>query len=156
MSRSQVFAPRRPSRALSVTTALPLFGSVLLLALGAAQGCGTNNNYYETQYVYTAHGEDAGPQVTDPEPDAGPTPPPPDSGARPDAGGEEEPSDGLPRVNTTPQALQVDVFGAAGNRYYFVVSDEQLTRMNENYGGGGFPGGPVFGNGDIYTPGGGV
>jgi hypothetical protein len=159
MSRSQVFAPHPRRRALTVTTALPAFGSVLLLALGAAQGCGTNNSYYETEYVYNAQAKDAGsPLPAPPEPDAGgPVDPGGNGEEEPDAGdgGAEPPSDGLPRVNSTPQALQVDVFGTVGNRYYFVVSDEQLTRMNENYGGGGFPGGPVFDNGDIYTPGGG-
>jgi hypothetical protein len=76
--------------------------------------------------------------------DAGaPSEPAPDAGD--DAG-----SDGLPQVTTEPGALAVDVLGAVGNRYYFVVSDEQLERMNERYLGGG---GGLFG--DIYTPGGG-
>jgi hypothetical protein len=156
MSRSQVFTPhrRRASRRLSrASVAL----TPALCALGYAAACGPNNNYYETQYVYPAQGE-AGRPSTPPDvhehEDAGADPAPESDAGVTDAG-DQGPDDGLPRVNSDAQALQVDVFGAPGNRYYFVVSDEQLARMNERWGGGGFPGGPIFGNGDIYTPGGG-
>jgi hypothetical protein len=163
MSRSQVFAPRRrPLGRLSLASPAAL-SPLILFGLGQV-ACGTNNNYYETQYVYPARGEggtsatvpheeeqpDAGaPAEPDAATDAGPTP-------APDAGPDEPPTeDGLPRVNTEPDALAVNVFGETGNHYYFVVSDDQLERMNERYLGGGFPGGP-FGGGDIYTPGGGA
>lgn len=61
----------------------------------------------------------------------------------------------------SPDELAVDVFGTYHNVYEFVVSDEQLARMNQRYNGGG----PIFlvepnvrdynPYGDIYTPGGG-
>lgn len=128
--------------------------SFLLVAFAAAAGCGTNNNYYETQYIYPSEGE-AGRPSTTPEPvvDAGAPPAAPADAGEPvaDAGG-PRPDDGLPLVDTEPGALQIDVLGGVGNRYYFIVSEEQLGRMNERYLGGGFPGGFY---GDIYTPGGG-
>jgi hypothetical protein len=160
MSRSLVFSPcLRPSAAAPSTTASAL-GALILLALGLTAGCGTNNSYYETQNVYPAQGE-GGKPGTPPggaKPDAGaPNEPTANGDAGVDAGAPDagaEPDDGLPRVDTAPEALAVDVLRGVGNRYYFVVNDEQLERMNERYLGGGFPG-PIFGFGDIYTPGGG-
>jgi hypothetical protein len=58
-------------------------------------------------------------------------------------------SPGAPLVDTEVEAQTVDVFGTIGNWYWFVVSDEQLERMNGDQGGGPFPE-----NGDIYVPGG--
>jgi hypothetical protein len=116
-------------------------------------GCSTHNNYYTTENTYSQQPDAGAPDRPDPGPDAAvPEPPAPDAGAptpEPDAGPAPG-SDGLPIVNTTPQALQVDVLGSVGTRFWFVVSEDQLARMNERYeNGGGFPG--VFG--DIYTPG---
>ncbi|HTV25498.1 MAG TPA: CotH kinase family protein [Polyangiaceae bacterium] len=153
MSRQQVFAPRRRPFAASSRYASFIVIPVSLLGMGlAAASCGTTENYYETQYVFPSRG-DAGASSTPPdEPDAGGTPEPEPT----DAGGEQPPEDGLPTIDTDPEALAVDVLGQAGNRYYFLVSDEQLAQMNERYGGGGgFPV-PGIGNGDIYTPGGGA
>jgi hypothetical protein len=121
--------------------------------------CGTNNSYYETDYIYPSRGDGGSSSAGGAnEPDAAmPSPPEPTEDAGADAGGDagpEHPDDGSPRVNTAPAALNVDVLSGVGNRYYFIVSDAQLERMNERYLGGGFPG-PVFGGGDIYTPGGG-
>lgn len=79
-----------------------------------------------------------------------------DAGAPPpDGSGEPVPlAEGAPLVNATPNELELDVFGTFDNSYWFVVSEEEVARMNEQYGGGG----PIifFGNdyGDIYTPGG--
>jgi hypothetical protein len=159
MSRFQLFVPHRRAAASLLASTL---GPIILLGLGVglvSGGCGTENSYYETQNVFPSQGEAGAVSTGGNPPPAGETPPdagapePTDAGAEPDAGSEPS-DDGLPRVNSEPGALAVDVLGAVGNRYYFVVSDEQLERMNERYlGGGGFPG-PVFG-GDIYTPGGG-
>jgi hypothetical protein len=149
MSRFQPFAPRRSSTRPLIASAI---GPVILLGLGlglGSGGCGTKN-YYETEYIFPSQGQ-AG-SSTGPVEDAGV----PSETATPDAGDAAdagpEPPDGLPPVTTEPGALAVDVLGAVGNRYYFVVSEEQLGRMNERYLGGGFPG-AVYG--DIYTPGGG-
>jgi hypothetical protein len=69
----------------------------------------------------------------------------PDAGAPP-VGAE------LPATDTSPEALAFDVFESIGTRYLFVVSEQQLATMNEEYfGGGGFPGDGIFG--DFYTPG---
>ncbi|HEX2731343.1 MAG TPA: CotH kinase family protein [Polyangiaceae bacterium] len=77
-----------------------------------------------------------------------------------DAGGSEDASvprgpfyDGAPQANTDKADFDIDVFGAAGNRYWFATDPAQVDRMNGAQNGGG----PiVFGNnyGDIYTPGG--
>ncbi|HWO08181.1 MAG TPA: CotH kinase family protein, partial [Polyangiaceae bacterium] len=110
--------------------------------------------------VHPSRGNTGGDTAAPPthEPDAGPPSSPEDAGAAGDAAGPDAgdvpPADGLPHADTAPASLAVDVFGAVGNRYYLMVSDDQLERMNERYLGGGFPGGPFFG-GDIYTPGGG-
>lgn len=79
--------------------------------------------------------------------------------AQPDAASDAGPDGG---DYLSPDELAVDVFGTYQNVYEFVVSDEQLARMNERYGGGG----PIFlmepnardinPYGDIYTPGGGA
>jgi len=146
MSRQQVFAPRRRPSLRGSSARLPF----ILLGMGlAAASCGTEN-FYETQYIFPSRG-DAGAPSTPPEEeptDAGTPPAPTDAG-------EDPPDDGLPTIDTDPEALAVDVLGEAGNRYYFLVSDEQLEVMNLPYGGGGgpFPG-PVV-NDDLYTPGGG-
>lgn len=179
MSRSQVFTPhRRPASSPAVAAKTPgprrvstladeavretPIGTFILIGLGLlAAACGTENSYYETRYIFPAQQGQAGRPSTPPpgeEPvDAGAPEPTPDGGVDPEDepdGGEPPAEDGLPRVNTDPEALEVDVLDAVGNRYYLVVSDEQLALMNERYLGGGFPGGPIFG-GDIYTPGGG-
>jgi hypothetical protein len=113
----------------------------------AAASCGTENSYYSTQYVFPARDEE--PSTPDDRGDAGPPP------ATPDAGAEPPDDDGLPTIDTDPESLAVDVLGQAGNRYYFLVSEQQLEQMNQRYGGGGdFPGRVV--DGDLYTPGGGV
>ncbi len=162
MSRFQTLAPRRGTQSLRSPITIASLGG-LAMALSAA-ACGTNNTYYETQYIYTERADAGAPQPTRPDTevdaDAGaPTEPTarPDAGQstdNPDAGPPPE-EDGLPVINTAAQALALDVFGQAGNRYWFVVSDAELERMNERYLGGGFPGGGLFG-GDIYTPGGGA
>lgn len=55
----------------------------------------------------------------------------------------------------TPENLELDLFGSFHNTFNFHVSDEQLSLMNERYGGGG----PIHlirnQYGDIYVPGGG-
>ena len=149
MSRQQVFAPRRRPLPRVSATALP----VILLGVGlAAASCGTEN-FYETQYVFPSQGGAGAPSEPgdDDEPSDAGVPPAPS-----DAGEETPPDDGLPTIDTDPEDLAIDVLGQAGNRYYFLVSDEQLELMNQPYGvgGGPFPG-PVF-NDDIYTPGGGT
>ncbi len=79
-----------------------------------------------------------------------------------DAGGEAPADAGSDAGDyLSPDELGVQVFGTYQNVYSFVVSDEELSRMNERYGGGG----PVYlmgpqvkqanPYGDIYTPGGG-
>jgi hypothetical protein len=150
MSRQQAFAPRRRPAAASSPRVSVLVCPLILLGMGiAAASCGTENVYYETQYVFPSRGDAGAPSTPDDRADAGAQPEPAD------AGGEPPEDDGLPTIDTDPEALAVDVLGQAGNRYYFLVSDQQLERMNQRYGGGGeFPG-PV-GNDDIYTPGGGV
>ncbi len=74
---------------------------------------------------------------------------PADAGSE-DAGLEDAGGDG----GITPGELELDLFGTFHNTFNFVVSDEQRTRMNEPYVGGG----PIFvfdnPYGDIYTPGG--
>src|SRR5690606_19246195 len=45
--------------------------------------------------------------------------------------------EGAPVVNATPAELSLDVFGTFDNSYWFVVSAEEVERMNERYGGGG-------------------
>lgn len=66
-----------------------------------------------------------------------------------DAGGATDADSGV-----TPETLQLDFFGTYDNTYKFVVSEQQLSQMNQRYNGGG----PVFVKanlaGDIYTPGG--
>ena len=64
--------------------------------------------------------------------------------------------EGAPLVNAMPADLALDPFGTYDNSYWFIVSEEEVARMNERYGGGGgFPI-PLFNDfGDIYTPGGG-
>ena len=52
--------------------------------------------------------------------------------------------EGAPIPNVSPDGQDVDVFGDLGLRYWFVVSPEQLARMNEKDMNGG----------DLYTPGG--
>lgn len=147
MSRQQVFAPRRRPLAAASPRARAIVCPLVLLGMGlAAQSCGTENSYYSTEYVFPSRPDDE--PSTDGREDAGPPPESPDAGA-------EAPDDGLPTIDTDPEALAVDVLGQAGNRYYFLVSDQQLAQMNQRYGGGGgFPG-PVV-DGDIYTPGGGA
>lgn len=124
------------------------------------------NNYYELD---KDAGSDPPPvQVPDAEtpsePDAsaddgggGGVPVTDDGGAPAADDGAAEPvplEPGAPMVNSTPGQLELDVFGRYDNKYWFVVSDDEVARMNERYGGGG----PIifFGNayGDIYTPGG--
>src|SRR5688572_14957724 len=147
MSRPQVFAPRRRPPAAASPRVSAIVCPLILLGMGlAAQSCGTENSYYSTQYVFPSRDDDD--SSTDGRGDAGAPP------ASPDAGG-EAPDDGLPTIDTDPEALAVDVLGQAGNRYYFLVSDQQLEQMNQSFGGGGeFPG-PVV-DGDLYTPGGGA
>ncbi len=49
-----------------------------------------------------------------------------------DAGANVEPVDGgVPGANTLPGALNLDVFGSIGARYWFVVSEAEVERMNE-------------------------
>lgn len=138
--------------------------ALVLSTLGVtALGCGTENNYYQTtQHVYSsssdAGAEDPNLPPSRPEPparaDAGADPDPdPDPDPEGDAGTTPPVDDGLPVADVAPEALVFDVFESIGTNYYFVVSEEQLERMNERYLGGGFPGG-LFG--DIYTPGGGA
>jgi hypothetical protein len=148
MSRPQVFAPRRRPPAAAPPRVSAIVCPLILLGMGlAAQSCGTENSYYSTQYVFPSRDDDGDPSP-DGRGDAGAPP------ASPDAGG-EAPDDGLPTIDTDPEALAVDVLGQAGNRYYFLVSDQQLEQMNQGFGGGGeFPG-PVV-DGDLYTPGGGA
>lgn len=74
-------------------------------------------------------------------------------GTEPDAGVPREPdlgAEGTPVADTEATSLALDMFGSVGARYWFVVSEQQVTLMNEAYSGGGLPG-PL---GDIYTPGG--
>ncbi len=52
-------------------------------------------------------------------------------------------------VSSTPADLPIDLFGVAGHRFWFEVSEEQVTLMNDGLYGGGW-----YGGGDIYTPGG--
>jgi hypothetical protein len=57
--------------------------------------------------------------------------------------------DGAPVVNSTPADLEIDLFGTFNNKYWFVVTQEQVDRMNQrDDGGGGCPG--CYG--DIYAP----
>ncbi|WP_437756324.1 hypothetical protein [Sorangium sp. So ce1389] len=58
---------------------------------------------------------------------------------------------GAPVADTEVTELELDVFGAVGNRYWFAVSEEQLELMNESTGGVGIPIRDV-GFGDIYSP----
>lgn len=73
------------------------------------------------------------------------------AGQGPDAAHRAYPD--APYANTSVAEHDVDVFGVLGNRYWFAVSEEQLTQLNEDTGLGG----PIFEgplNGDIYAPGG--
>ena len=126
----------------------------------AASACGTNNTYHETRYVSELGSADAGASEPDPiivrpnvvvvvrpEPDR-------DEETAPDAGAPPPVDSELPVTDTSPEALAFDVFESIGTRYLFVVSEEQLATMNEEYfGGGDFPGGGGFFGGDFYTPG---
>lgn len=59
---------------------------------------------------------------------------------------------GAPKADTPLGLHEAVLFGGQFDKFWFVVNDEQLERMNEAYGGGG---GPVFEDfGDIYQPGG--
>lgn len=133
----------------------------LTIAAFGLSGC--TENYFANHYHEAVVPSDAGDDPIDTDPpiltDAGtkPSPPPPP----PPPSNEEDASSppasprplfpGAPLVNADRADLDLDVFGAIGNRYWFIVSDEQLERMNERYGGGG----PIFlfnQYGDIYTP----
>ncbi len=64
--------------------------------------------------------------------------------------------EGAPVVNASVAEQTLNVFGTYDNSYWFIVSPEEVERMNQRYGGGGgFPI-PLFNEfGDIYSPGGG-
>lgn len=72
-----------------------------------------------------------------------------DAGQMPDAAtdaGDPPLSFGGLTVTVTPEEQVLDLFGHAGHRFWFEVSNDQLAALNSNQGG--FPG-----EGDIYTPG---
>ena len=56
-------------------------------------------------------------------------------------------AEGAPLVNAALDELALDVFGTYDNRYWFVVSGEQVSKMNERRYGG-----PIGMYGDIYSP----
>ena len=56
--------------------------------------------------------------------------------------------EGAPVVTSTPAELDIDLFGTFDNKFWFVVSQEQVDRMNQRDYGGGWYGG----YGDIYAP----
>lgn len=63
-----------------------------------------------------------------------------------DSGAEGEPlADGIPLLDTAPAQLAWDVFGSVGARYWFLISDAELERMNQGSGGVSryWPGGGV-------------
>jgi hypothetical protein len=108
---------------------------------------------------------DPKPDASDPEPDAAtdagndggdePNKPEPDAGEpEPDAG-EPEPDAGPAltlgglTVSVSPEDHDLDLFGVRGHRFWIEISEEQVTKQNEEgWGGGG--GNP---DGDIYFPG---
>jgi hypothetical protein len=163
------------------TSASAIVGWALIAA--GCDGTHVTNNYY-TQAPKPDAGEpdaaaDAGvlpgetsePETSAPNPTSEPTL---DAGGTADAGGGESTvgETSAPSVDAggdatdlgdagdggsgiTPENLELDMFGTYQNTFKFVVSDEQLSIMNQRYNGGG---GPIYlyGNqyGDIYQPGG--
>lgn len=71
-----------------------------------------------------------------------------DAGDVPDAAPALPLEEGAPVVTSTPAELDIDLFGTFDNKFWFVVSQEQVDRMNQRDYGGGWYGG----YGDIYAP----
>jgi hypothetical protein len=59
-------------------------------------------------------------------------------------------AEGLPLLDSNAEELQWDVWGSVAARYWFLISDGELARMNARYGAGDFEG--QF---DLYSPRGG-
>jgi hypothetical protein len=116
----------RPTR-VRVPTVVPcsLHAALLAVVFLATSAC--EENHYHSHYYQNGAGGGGGSGGTDSYADA-------------------------PEPDTSVFEHQVDVFGVAGNRFWFAVSDEQRELMNEHVGPGP---GPFFQEfGDIYTPGG--
>src|SRR5690606_34488440 len=137
--------------------------AVLGWALIAA-GCNSShvtNNYYPAPNgdagdesdaaVTNSTAESSDAQVSGLELDAGPGED--ETSAPTFDGGLDDAGDAGPAF--TPANLELDMFGTYQNTFKFVVSEQQLNRLNERYDDGGpiFIYGPQYG--DIYSPGGG-
>lgn len=59
--------------------------------------------------------------------------------------------EGAPIVNTSAQALELDLFGTNKNKYWFIATPQQIDAINEEFQGGNW-----YGGGDIYAPTGGA
>jgi CotH kinase protein len=130
---------------------------VLPFGLALQAGCADTLNTYNSYYYVGETGEAGeGGEATGTAGAGGGS----GSGGSSGQGGEagHGPDDGhaaypdAPYANTSVAEHAVDVFGVVGNRYWFAVSEEQLTELNGETGNGPIFDGPL--NGDIYTPGG--
>lgn len=143
------------------TSAAAVWGWALIAA-----GCNSThvtNNYYPAPTPDAGEEPDSavdtgasseegtsGGQTSGSELDAGPSED--DTSAPTFDGGLDDAADAGPAF--TPDSLELDMFGTYQNTFKFVVSEQQLDRLNERYDHGG----PIFmfgeQYGDIYSPGG--